>query len=124
MQGPAGVRTDFPPVETEENSLGDLEPGGMRRPNGIVGPVGRSPNLACDDQSCRQADLPALCETAGPLDRAARGETKAEDAAEIAAADAHGQSNNPDDVIAALEAAEAKYDQANPEQSLGDSSCH
>lgn len=40
MQGPTGVRTDFPPVETEEDGMGDLEPGAMERPNGIVGPEG------------------------------------------------------------------------------------
>lgn len=40
MQGPAGVRTDFPPVETQEVSMGDLEPGAMDRPRGVVGPEG------------------------------------------------------------------------------------
>ena len=41
MQGPAGVRTEGLSTETENRSgLGDLEPGAMERPEGIVGPSG------------------------------------------------------------------------------------
>ena len=126
MQGPAGVRTGET-VESDEHWLGDLEPGKLTRPNGIiVGPVGRSFDVLCFlafklvGMQISQAPF----EIAGPLDRAGSGEAKAEHAAESAVADAHNKSNDPDDVIAALEAAEAKYDQANPDESFGDPSCH
>lgn len=39
--------------------------------------------------------------------------------AEEAAAKAHGKSDNPDDVMDALEAAEAVYNQAHPEETAG-----
>ncbi len=45
MQGPAGVRTDFPPEEDESNALGDFEPGAMKRPDGIVSPEGAACRL-------------------------------------------------------------------------------
>ncbi len=45
MQGPAGVRADFPPVEDESNALGDFEPGAMERPEGIVSPEGAACRL-------------------------------------------------------------------------------
>ena len=41
MQGPAGVRRGLAPVEAENTTdLGDLEPGAMERPEGIVNPSG------------------------------------------------------------------------------------
>ena len=40
MQGPAGVRTDYPPLEDENNGMENLEPGTAERPDGIVGPDG------------------------------------------------------------------------------------
>lgn len=41
MQGPAGVRTDIAPVETaNQTGMGDLEPGVVERPEGIVSPSG------------------------------------------------------------------------------------
>ncbi len=40
MQGPAGVRTDHPPLGDENNGMGDLEPGILKRPEGIKGPEG------------------------------------------------------------------------------------
>ena len=39
--------------------------------------------------------------------------------AEEAAAEAHNKSNDPDDIIDALEAAEAKYDEAHPDDAAG-----
>ncbi len=41
--------------------------------------------------------------------------------AEEAAARAHNRSDDPDDVMDALEAAEAKYDKAHPEEAAGQS---
>ena len=43
MQGPAGVRTDYPPLENENNGMENLEPGDAESPEGIVGPEG----MAC-----------------------------------------------------------------------------
>lgn len=91
MQGPAGVRTEFPPVEDEGNALDDFEPGAMERPEGIVSPE-------------------------GPLDGP---ELEGTMEAEEAAARAHNRSDDPDDIMDALEAAEAKYDKAHPEEAAG-----
>lgn len=41
--------------------------------------------------------------------------------AEEAAARAHNRSDDPDDIMDALEAAEAKYDKAHPEEAAGQS---
>ena len=41
MQGPAGVRT----VEDGSDTLSDIEPGAMERPEGIVGPAGAACRL-------------------------------------------------------------------------------
>lgn len=56
--------------------------------------------------------LGKLVFAAGPLDRPDPSvASDAEDAAENAAATAHSKSDNPDDVMDELEAAEAQYDQ-------------
>lgn len=53
---------------------------------------------------------------AGPLEKAsAAAAPEAEDAAETAAAKAHGRSDDPDDIIDALETAEDKYDKSHPD---------
>ncbi|KAA6424116.1 MAG: hypothetical protein FRX49_06075 [Trebouxia sp. A1-2] len=91
MQGPAGVSTSFAPVEDESKALGDFEPGAIERPEGIVSPEGL-------------LDGPDL-----------EGTTEAEEAATRA----HKRSDDPDDIMDALEAAEAKYDKAHPEEAAG-----
>ena len=61
MQGPAGVRTDYPPVENENNGMENLEPGAAERPEGIVGPEGvackvlhTEVDLPCQDYTLRE----------------------------------------------------------------------
>lgn len=52
LQGPAGVRTDFPPMDDQPTtSQGDvdLEPAAAERPEGIVGPSGK---LSASMQAC------------------------------------------------------------------------
>ena len=60
-------------------------------------------------------ELNPVCCT-GPLDESpADGTAEAEEAA----AEAHNRSNDPDDIIDALEAAEAKHDEAHPDNAAG-----
>lgn len=56
MQGPAGVRTDYPPLENENNGMETLEPGGVEMHEGIVGPEG----VACKVLRT-EVDLPWQC---------------------------------------------------------------
>lgn len=58
-QGPAGVRTDYPPLENENNGIEDLEFGNAERPEGIVGPEG----VACKVLHA-VIDLPRRCYSA------------------------------------------------------------
>ncbi|DBB01419.1 TPA: hypothetical protein ACH3X1_000083 [Trebouxia sp. C0004] len=87
MQGPAGVRSECPAVDDERNAVDDFDPGAMETPEGIVSPE-------------------------GPLDGPALEGTKE---AEEAAARAHNRSDDPDDIMDALEAAEAEYHKAQEE---------
>ena len=64
LQGPAGVRTDFPPMDDQPmTSHGDvdLEPAAAERPEGIIGPSGKqSAGMQAGPKYAQHAHSPLL----------------------------------------------------------------